>query len=306
MFKRILALLAFVVSSCLFAGERNSYPADFKPTDEKVKYYDDEECYFDFWKSDIKKPAPLLIYIHGGGFTGGNRIPGKGTIKEIQNLQAKGIAFATLEYPKLPRAGSLLEILKRVRYFIQYMRANAEKYNIDKNHIVCFGGSAGAGSCLWAAVSDDAADPTSSDPVLRESSKPTAIRLSGSQSTYNFLRWPEVLHRGDEVVPLKRLNVVFRKDYKSVAELKNDAALMKEFAQMDMLALMDKNDPPIYVDMVSAESVGPDFDIIHHPLHGKAIYEQAKKVGIDCLHKAYTKDIAEPFDWMAQKLGLSK
>ena len=62
-------------------------------------------------------------------------------------------------------------------------RFNAEKYNIDKTRIACTGGSAGAGTALWLAFSDEMAEPENPDPVLRESTRLTCAGAFATQST---------------------------------------------------------------------------------------------------------------------------
>ena len=53
----------------------------------------------------------------------------------------------------------------------------------DPNRIVAAGGSAGACTSLWLALHDEMADPTSDDPVARESTRLTAVAVSGAQTT---------------------------------------------------------------------------------------------------------------------------
>ena len=76
---------------------------------------------------------------------------------------------------------------------IQFLRYHAKKFNLDKTRIASMGGSAGAGTSLWLAFHDDLADPANPDPVLRESSRITAAAATGTQATYDLLRWKEFL-----------------------------------------------------------------------------------------------------------------
>jgi acetyl esterase/lipase len=54
---------------------------------------------------------------------------------------------------------------------IQFIRHNANEWNVDPKRIAATGGSAGAGLSLWLGFHDDLTDPDSSDPVLRQSSR---------------------------------------------------------------------------------------------------------------------------------------
>jgi acetyl esterase/lipase len=42
-----------------------------KPTFENVSYGPDSKEVLDFWEAPSDKPAPLVVYIHGGGFSAG-------------------------------------------------------------------------------------------------------------------------------------------------------------------------------------------------------------------------------------------
>src|SRR5262245_58305888 len=44
-----------------------------KPTYADVSYGPHERNVLDFYKADSKTPTPLIVYIHGGGFVGGNK-----------------------------------------------------------------------------------------------------------------------------------------------------------------------------------------------------------------------------------------
>src|ERR671928_164208 len=66
---------------------------------------------------------------------------------------------------------------------IQTLRSKAKEWNLDKTRVGATGGSAGACSSLWLAFHDDMADPKSSDPVARESTRLTCVAVSGAQTT---------------------------------------------------------------------------------------------------------------------------
>ena len=43
------------------------------PTHADVKYGEHPLQAVDFWKAEGESPRPLLVYIHGGGWTGGDK-----------------------------------------------------------------------------------------------------------------------------------------------------------------------------------------------------------------------------------------
>ena len=66
---------------------------------------------------------------------------------------------------------------------LQFVRSKAAEWNIDKTRIGASGGSAGAYSSLWLAFHDDMADPQSSDPIARESTRLLCAGVVGAQTS---------------------------------------------------------------------------------------------------------------------------
>ena len=52
----------------VFAADGDQQPM---PTLADVSYGPDKMNVIDFWKAEGDGPRPLLVYIHGGGWTGG-------------------------------------------------------------------------------------------------------------------------------------------------------------------------------------------------------------------------------------------
>ena len=53
-------------------------------------------------------------------------------------------------------------------------------------------------------------------------------------------------------------------------------------ADLDMLAWMSADDPPLYL-LSEGDDVAPDargFDLLHHPLHAMAVRDAAAEVGV--------------------------
>ena len=94
--KRLL-LVALSTTICLAQPPRQAEPA---PTYSDVSYGSHERNVLDFWKVESEKPTPLVIYIHGGGFRGGDKNSLQaGTLKRL--LQA-GISVAAIQYRLVP------------------------------------------------------------------------------------------------------------------------------------------------------------------------------------------------------------
>ena len=81
------------------------------------------------------------------------------TYRFVQEADAAGVK-PPVEWPLHDAARAL-----------QFVRSKAGEWNIDKQRIGASGASAGACSSLWLAFHPDMADPNSSDPVTRESTR---------------------------------------------------------------------------------------------------------------------------------------
>lgn len=89
-------------------------------------------------------PTPLIIFVHGGGFAGGNSSGSSVLYTAGGALQAldKGYAVAMVDYRCSPEA-NFPKPIHDVKAAIRYLRANAEKYNLDPNNFAIWGESAG-------------------------------------------------------------------------------------------------------------------------------------------------------------------
>ncbi len=156
------------------------------------KYGDHPRNNFDLWLAESAKPTPLVIYIHGGGFFGGDKSKYYTSPDLVRFLEA-GVSVALINYRFMnePPYG-ILASLHDSKRFLQFIRYRSLKYNIDKTRIACSGGSAGAGTSLWLAFSDDMAEPENPDPVLRESTRVSCAGAFDTQATYDIFKWDKI------------------------------------------------------------------------------------------------------------------
>lgn len=266
---------------------------------QNVAYGDGERNVFDIWLPNSDTPTPLVIWIHGGGFTGGDKLIEEGLLADIvRDLLSRGIAVASINYYLLsvdpPDTNGVIRSLNDSKRALQFMRYQAINLNIDPDAVALFGGSAGAGTALWLGSQDDMAEPTSADPVLRESSRVAAVGALATQATYDVVRWEEVL--ADAIAPFAAVlggtdivsitNAVGASNLllaflaiDSVDQLESDETRAAR-ANLDMLALMDAGDAPIYVDNTTPDPSDLVDLLFHHALHARALKEQADAVGL--------------------------
>jgi len=134
---------------------------------QTITYFQNDTLKLDmdlFLPEKTDKKLPLVLYVHGGGFSGGQRQSGHPICKY---LAQNGYATATITYTlymknkKFSCDGVLSEKVKAFQYGANdvwlataYFIANSAKYNIDASKIFIAGSSAGGEAILHAAFWD--------------------------------------------------------------------------------------------------------------------------------------------------------
>ena len=248
------------------------------PTLADIRYGPHERNTLDLYLADSEHPTPLVVFIHGGGFTDGDkRLVDKDVLKTCLNNQ---VSVAALDYRFLDEA-PLQDILRDCARGIQFLRKKAREYNLDKTRVACYGGSAGGGTSLWLAVHDDLADPDSVDAVLRESSRPMAVGVYFGQFSYDFTKWAAVI--GDSPRAADRAGAYYHIYHFSNREELHSPAARLILDDLDMLSMLDGSDCPIFLYNNRKGGEPVDYDhYLHHPRHSLAIKRKCDAVGLEC------------------------
>ena len=273
-----------------------------------VSYGPYEENVFDIFLLEADEPTPLVIYIHGGGFTDGS----KGIVylsmrNEIRETLAGGASYATINYRLLDEVDTegVIKPLSDSKRCLQFLRYHHEQLNIDPDRIALYGASAGAGTCAWLAFNDDLADAAADDPVLRQSTRVPVIGLKGTQSTYDLLKWETVVFTSlgmtlEDMAGLPDASESGFLSFYGIDSLEaiNNPEIVEYRQNVDMLLLMSSDDPPFWVrNTIENTGVPADLsELFHHTLHAVALSEQADIVGLE--YQAYIPPlgIADPAD----------
>lgn len=147
-------------------------PASF--TD--VSYGEHFRQTMDVWLAKSPRPAPVVFYIHGGGWGAQDKMDIHQHLDARAFLDA-GISVASINYRFLVDANAakvsppLQWPLRDAARALQFLRSKAGEWNLDKTRIAASGVSAGGCSSLWLAMHDDMAEPQSADPIARESTR---------------------------------------------------------------------------------------------------------------------------------------
>jgi len=259
-------------------GQRGGRAAELpKPDQADVKYGPHERNVFDFWKAASDKPTPLVVFIHGGGFVGGDKsmLP-PSALKRALDAKASVIS---INY-RFRKDAPIQDILRDAARAIQFVRANAAKFNIDPKRIACFGGSAGAGTSLWLAVHPDLADPNSQDEVLRQSSRISAAACLNGQATYDLIEWERLIYPfqpGWWGGPNEDIEFYH---FKSRSDFQTDEG-KKILSDCSMYGLLSPDDPPIFMSCSLPGGEPKDRNhILHHPKHVEVIGRKARELGV--------------------------
>ena len=285
---------------------KSSNQGQMAPTHANIKYGEHERNVFDLWLAKSKKPTPLAIYIHGGGFISGNKE--KVSQQVVTQLLDAGISVASINYRYLSIDTPLPTSHHDARRALQFMRSKAKEWNIDKLRVAAFGGSAGTQICMWLAYSDEMAKPKSKDPIERESTRLTCVATMGGQTTNEIEFWKEMITglMGSEinteglVRPLGGL-VDPEKVRMATWGSKTLDKANKKAAHHSALNLVSEDDPPIFMSYGMAPSAKPPENktrvrgwLIHHVNLGIALKEKTDTLKLESHLKYPGADLKYP------------
>ncbi|MFZ1744255.1 MAG: alpha/beta hydrolase [Pontixanthobacter sp.] len=108
---------------------------------EEISFGSDKLQRADFWKAS-QPNAPLVLFVHGGGWKRGDKSMMTGSAK-LSHWLAQGYAVASTNYRLVPDA-TVEQQGADVATAIAYFRKNAARLGIDPDRIVLIGHSAGA------------------------------------------------------------------------------------------------------------------------------------------------------------------
>lgn len=241
-------------------------PAELIGEEEPVIHrdiaYDDDhssQC-VDVYLARSEKPTPAMIHIHGGGWRGGSK---KHVPRWLLNLVTEGkLSVVSVEYRFTDVAVHPAQV-NDCRRAVQFVRHNAEKWNIDPTRIGVTGGSAGGHLSAYVALSDDAANKDSSDPIETQSSRVACAVSFAGPTDWRLLAEIEHTH------PAYRQLIGYQPG--TPAE-DLDPARIKSVSP---ISFASKDDPPLM-------QVHGDADAIVPIEHGKSLIAALKKLGVEC------------------------
>ena len=126
----VIPVILLVSASALAAApDYPNVPYDTDSTSQKLDLY---------LPTGFTAPYPLIIYVHGGAWWGGD----KSGVPNVEQFLSRGYAMAGINY-RLSTEAYFPAQIHDVKGAIRFLRANADLYNIDPNNFAAMGYSAG-------------------------------------------------------------------------------------------------------------------------------------------------------------------
>lgn len=172
---------------------------------------------------DTLSERPVVIFVHGGGFTGGSKTS-PAAVDYATRMAKRGYVSASINYrlredgyPPEEQAQVVLDAQHDAQAAVRWFRANAAAYDIDADRISIAGYSAGAVAALFVAY--NSADPGDSgnpgypstvsavisvagnvfDPLIDAGEPPAMLVHGTADSTVPYSGSTEVVARAAEV-----------------------------------------------------------------------------------------------------------
>lgn len=273
-----------------------------KPTYSDVHYGKHDRNIMDVYLAKSDRPTPCVMIIHGGGWLTGDKTREVGsvgkylkagisvvainyrflkqTIVDSKSTRGTGPVLDRGDYPEPPVKVPLYDAARA----LQFVRYKAKEWNIDPERIGLTGGSAGGCTSLWLNFHDDLANPNSSDPVERQSTKPYVVAPNVPQTSLDpkqILEWsPNSTYGGHA------FGFIWDKSDPTVeirSFLKGREAVMSWIKEYSPYELATKGDPPVYLYYPKdiPEKGKSKKDPTHSANYGAMLVEKLDEVGIE-------------------------
>jgi acetyl esterase/lipase len=262
------------------------------PTFANVAYGSDPRQMLDFWKADSSRPTPVLFFIHGGGWMNGDKSMVGNNAYYVPTFLKAGISVVSINYRMLtdavkqgvtPPVKAPLEDAKRA---LQFVRSKAAEWNISKECIGAGGSSAGACSSLWLAFHDDMADPKSSDPIARESTRFCCVAVYRAQVSLDpkeMKEWIPNMNYGGPAFGFRGSTSLKSFD-EFYAAREKVLPWIKEYSPYGWIS---SDDPPVWDCYNTPPAMGQEQKAAAHSANfGVKLKEKMDSVGVEC-HLVY-------------------
>jgi len=151
-------------SDAIYRSKKNGWPTEIET--RTYKKVGDRELHIDIYRpaKQIKTPAPIHIYIHGGGWTGGTHKLGGSEWALFVEMAKRGHVGISVEYRLANEKIKMPTLAADCKDAIRYLYQHKDALGIDPSRSGVWGGSAGGHLASLIGLSSDPDFP--GDPAL--------------------------------------------------------------------------------------------------------------------------------------------
>lgn len=240
---------------------------------EDVNYGDGERQQLDLLFPDNKSPKGVVLFFHGGGFTGGDKAQAfdELLLETMQAVLNENIAIVSANYTLLTTPGSqgVISALEDGTLVIDFIQDRLADLNIPENKIVLAGTSAGAGIAQWNGFKNAI------------NAQVQGVLAIAAQSTYNLYEWENVFP-GFSLDDLRQMSPFLQTLFLGFY---GGEPTQADLDAVDYRDFMDSTDPALYVynfagdELINAQGE-IDFDVLYHSFR-HSDYLRAKAIEVE-------------------------
>jgi len=271
---------AFVMSQSLLAASA--------PTLEDVPYGTHERQVLDFYQAKSDRPTPVVLFFHGGGWVSGS----EASVPKLQMYLDAGISVVALRYRYcnqaqldgvVPPVKAPMEDMRRA---LQFVRGHAVEWGLDPKRIGATGNSAGACTALWLGMHDDMADPGSSDPIARESTRLQCVGVRNPQTSLDpkqLKEWTPNSRYGGHAFGFMNPKDKKTRDTQFAEFLANREKVLPWIQEYSPIEHASSDDPPIFMSFTNPPDFGKEQkDPTHTANSGVGLKQKLDRLGVHC------------------------
>lgn len=259
-------------------GPKKPYDPKRSPDFANVSYGPYERNVLDIYQAKSSTPAPLILYIHGGGFVGGSKEKLSADLLELANRS--GITIAAMNYRYATQAPYPAQFEDAVRA-LQFLRLHASDYNLNPRAATATGDSSGAVLSLWLGFHPDMADPASADPLKRQSTRLSVVGVTDAQTTADLREMAKLV--GNWVWTKQGFATEFGL---KLNEMQTERAY-RIYEQASPMTYLGKDSPPVFLYFHGANvpitDQMPQAQRGHHPIYGFYLKKHMDALGLECV-----------------------
>lgn len=223
--------------------------------------FDGYELALDIYRAP-RDDAPVTIYVHGGGWRGGDKTDD--AARRLAPLAAYGVTVASVNYRLVPRV-TFPDQLHDIKAAVRWLRGNAGRLGLPADRLGIWGASAGAylGSLLALTAGVDAFEGAVGEHLDRSSAVQAVVHWFGQS---------DLIASGSRTdVEARLLPFAFEAGLLGVT---NVADATDRARELSLLSWVSPGAPPFLI-------AHGDRDHIVAPAEGRALHDALVRAGVD-------------------------